>query len=440
MKRAILHLFIFILLSRFVLSQTQFAADSLLHEGSLKNCIQYALVHQPSVQQSLLDEQITERQINSKLADWFPQLNFTFNLQHNYKLPTSIVQGNPVSFGLINTSSGMFSLTQTIFNKDVLLSASTAHEVRQQTKQQTSRNKIDVVVNVSKAYYAVLFAQDQIELINEDVSRLELSQSDTYNQYKSGVVDKTDYMRATVALNNAKAEQMHDDENLKINLAYLKEQMDYPSNGELILKYDSTQMEKDIFIDTTMTINYSNRIEYQLLETQKSLQKANLDYYVWSFLPSLTAFGEYNINYMNNDYSKLYGRNYPNSYIGLQLSFPIFQGGKRLQEIDQASLELKRVDYDVALLENSINTEYVQALSNYKSNLNNYNTQKENLQLAKDVYNTIELQYKSGIKTYLDVITAETDLRTTQVNYLNSLYQLLSSKLDVEKALGIIHY
>jgi outer membrane protein TolC len=65
---------------------------------------------------------------------------------------------------------------------------------------------------------------------------------------------------------------------------------------------------------------------------------------------------------------------------------------------------------------------------------------KENLTLAKDVYNTIELQYKAGVKTYLDLITAETDLRTTEVNYLNSLYLVLSSKIDVEKALGIIRY
>ena len=92
------------------------------------------------------------------------------------------------------------------------------------------------------------------------------------------------------------------------------------------------------------------------------------------------------------------------------------------------------------LLRDSINTEYISAMGEYKSNLNNYNILKANLDLAKDVYNTIELQYKSGIKTYLDVITAETDLRTTQANYNNALFQVLSSKLDVQKALGIIQY
>jgi outer membrane protein len=176
------------------------------------------------------------------------------------------------------------------------------------------------------------------------------------------------------------------------------------------------------------------------LQTQMRLQEANLDYYIWSFIPSLSAFGAYNLNFENNQFSNLYKKDYPSSYIGLQLSFPIFQGAKRIQQIEQAKLELNLIDYDQAALQNSINTEYIQAMANYKSNLNNFRIQKDNLKLAKDVYNIIELQYKSGIKTYLDVITAETNLRTTQVNYLNALYQVLISKTDLQKALGTIKY
>jgi outer membrane protein TolC len=440
MKRILQLLSILIFSVSPVFSQGQFKSDSLLQKASLKDCVQYALEHQPSVQQSLINEKIADQEIKSKLADWFPQLNFNFNFQHNYRLPTSIFQGRPVQFGVINTSSGQFSLTQTIFNRDVLLASSTAHDVRKQAKQQTVRNDINVIVNVSKAYYSVLLTQNQIDLVTQDIARLELSLKDTYAQYKSGVVDKTDYMQATIALNNGKAEKKQDEELLKTSYANLKEQMGYPPNSSLQLNYDMSQMEKNIAIDTSQALNYQNRIEYQLLQTDKKLQKANLDYYIWSFLPSLTAIGEYNLNFQNDQLSKLYNQDYPNSYIGLQLSFPIFQGGKRIQQIDQAELQLKLYDYDLSALKSSVNTEYTQALSNYKSNLNNYQTQKDNLELANNVYKIIELQYKSGIKTYLNVITAETNLRSTQVNYLNALYQVLISKIDLEKALGTIHY
>ena len=432
--------FLVLFTTSLIFSEQKPLPDSLLHNATREDCVEYALKNQPLIKQSLIDENITNQEIKSKLADWFPQLNFNLNYQHNYKLQTSVIQGNAVHFGVLNTSSAQFSLNQTIFDRDVLLASSTAGDVREQAEQSTAENKIDLVVNVSKAFYAALLAQNQIDLVNEDITRLTQSEKDTYNQYKSGVVDKTDYMRATVALNNALAEQKQDEEMLKTSYAYLKEQMGYPTDEQLILNYDTTKMEEDILVDTTNKVDYNNRIEFQLLKTEKRLQDANLDYYEWSFIPSLSAFGEYNLNFFNDKLSQLYKQDYPTSYIGLQLTFPIFEGGKRFQQIEQAKLELERYNYDFESLKNSINTEYVQALSGYKSNLENFLTQRKNLSLAREVYNTIELQYKSGVKAYLDVITAETDLRTTQVNYINALYQVLSSKLDLQKALGLIKY
>jgi outer membrane protein TolC len=440
MKILILLFTITLVSNSLIFSQSQTKADTLLQSGTLQNCIQYALEHQPQMQQTLLDEQITEKEINGRLSEWYPQINFNFNIQHNYELPVSIVQGNVSKVGLINTTSGQFSATQNIFNRDAVLASSTAGDVRKQASQITINDKISVIVNVSKAFYSVLLAQDQIKLINEDITRLGQNLKDTYSHYKSGVVDKTDYMRASITLNNALTEKVQDTEQLKVSVAHLKELMGYSPDMELRLEYDRSKMENDILTDTTQKVFYENRIEYQLLQTQYNLQAANLKYYEWSFIPSIYAFGEYNFNYQNDQWSKVYNKNYPNSYIGIGLSLPIFEGGKRLQEISQAELELKRFNFNFAALKVSINTEYNQAIANYKSDLANYNSQKNNLDLAKEVYNIIQLQYKSGVKTYLEVITAESDLRTTEVNYVAALYKVLSSKLDVQKALGTIKY
>ena len=160
----------------------------------------------------------------------------------------------------------------------------------------------------------------------------------------------------------------------------------------------------------------------------------------WNFLPTLSAFGTYNLNFLNNEFAKLYNQNYPNSFAGLSLSFPIFQGTKRVQQVREAELELKRVEYDIISLKNAISADYTNAISSYKSAVNYYYILKDNLEIAKEVYNTIQLQYKAGVKTYLDVIIAETDLRTAQVNYTNALYDVVSSKLDVQKALGSVQY
>jgi outer membrane protein TolC len=119
---------------------------------------------------------------------------------------------------------------------------------------------------------------------------------------------------------------------------------------------------------------------------------------------------------------------------------PIFQGTKRTQNIRIAELQLTRLDWDVVNLQTAISTQYAQALASYKGYLNNYYIERENLGLAQEVFNTIQLQYRSGIKAYLDLITSDTDLRTAQLVYSNALFQVLSSKLDVEKALGTVPF
>lgn len=427
----------------FILPTIVFAQQDsipMLQNPTLSNCIDYAIRHNPDIQNAALNEQITEAEIQNKLSDWYPQINFTYNLQHNIQLPTFIFNGNVSHSGSYNTSGANFSLTQNIFNRDVLLASRTSKDVRLSASENTEAQKINLAASVSKAFYDLILTQQQLKVTDEDILRIQQSLKDAYYQYHAGIVDKTDYKRATISLNNAKAQKKFGEESLKSKYAYLKELMGYPTERDFEVEYDTTQMENQVLMDTTQTVNYNNRIEIQQLQTREKLQQYNLQYYKWSFLPNLYAFGNYNLNYLNNKFSKLYSQSFPNSYIGLTLSLPIFQGGKRIQEIKQAQFEIDQSQNDIRSFEHQVNTEYESAMATYKSNLYNFYSLKENLSLANEVYEVIRLQYRSGVKAYLDVITAESDLRTAQINYYNALYQVLSSKIDVEKSLGNIKY
>lgn len=420
---------------------SQAANDSLLAQATLPQVVAYAIKHQPLLEQSLLDEQIVNNNIKSKLADWFPQVNFNYNLQHNFQLQTSIIGGNPVKLGVDNTSAGQFTASQYLFNRDALLALQSKGDVITQSKQTTESRKIDVAVSVSKAYYDIIATKQQINVSDQNINRLEKSMNNAFQQYKAGIADKTDYKRATIALNNTKAVKQSNEVLLKAKIEYLKYLMGYPTTGELNIVYDSLQMEKELSLDTAQQeANYKNRIEFRLLETQQKLQEANVKYNKWAYLPNVSLNGAYNLNYLNNDFGKLYGNNLPNSYAALTFSFPIFQGGKRKYNISTAQFQLKRTQLDIAALKNNVNAQYASALASYKSNLANYTALKENVALAQEVYDVINMQYLNGIKTYIEVITAETDLRISQINYYNALYQVLASKIDVQKAQGQVVY
>ena len=446
MKGVFTLLLLFILYPSFLYPQA--TTENPLAEATLPNCIRYGLEHQPAIRASMIDEEITETTIKSKLADWYPQLNLSANLQHYLKMPVSIFPDftdplgpkREVQTGVRNYSTPQLALTQTIFNRDVLLASRTARDVRLQSRQTTTANKIDVVAAISKAFYDVLLTQQQIQVLEQSITRLDRSLKDAFYQYQSGVADKIDYKRATIALNNAKADRKAAQEQLIARYAYLKQQMGYPAEQSLQVSFDTTHMEGEIAFDTLQKVKFESRIEFQQLQTMQRLLQANVKYNQWSYIPTLSAYGYYNLVYQNDEFAKLYSHTFPNSYIGINLAWPLFQGGKRMWNIRQANLQLKRNEWEMTDLKNSINTQFTQAMATYKSKLNDFYAQKENLEMASDVYNTLQLQYKSGVKTYLEVIIAETDLHTTQLNFYNSLYQVLSGKIDVEKALGTLSY
>jgi outer membrane protein len=420
--------------------------DVITGGADLNTCLVYAMNHQPLIQQLRINEEISRRDIGIALSDWLPQIDLSGSFQKYIKQPVSIFPdlSNPegpkreITSGVKNTSAIQLNASQTIFNSDVLIAGTSAKYYRLRSGQTTQQSRIQLVARVSKAYYDVLLSDARMDFLQEDFARQEKSMKDAHSQYDAGVSDKIDYQRATISLNNIRAEIYGTREEIKGKYAYLKELMGYPADQPLKVSYDSIRMMKDAWIDTLNVVNYHNRIEYQLLLTGLKLSKSNADYYKLSFLPELSAYANYNLVYQSDALVDLYSRDFPNSSVGLRFSFPIFQGTKRIQQLKRANLQYQEMALDTLNMKSSMNTEYEQAMASYKSNLKAYEAALENAGIAGEVYNTIRLQYNQGIKTYLEVIVSETDLRTSRINQLNALYRLLSSKIDVEIAKGTI--
>lgn len=443
MKYTYLSLLAFLLTGFSAVAQdTTNVGNSIPQNATLQECIDFALKNQASVQQALIDEEIGKRDIASALSGWFPQISADASYNYNVKIPTNVIGDQVIQFGQKHTSALLFQADQRILDPSLLQASKAAKYVRLQNAQNTESSRINITVAVSKAFYDVLTSEEQIKIIDENIARIKKQLADANARYETGLVDKTDYKRAQITLSNTEAERKRTVEMLKYKYAYLKELIGANVNQPLQLSYKAGDtMESEMLVDTTQILQFERRIEFQQLLTQQRLQQINTQYNKWTFLPNLSAFYNYAWDWRtNNGLSSLYDVDYPRSVLGVTLSIPIFQGTKRVQEIRKSKLQEKRIDWDITNLRNQINTQHQQALATYKANLNDWKTAKENVELSKEVYNTIKLQYDEGIKTYLDLMTAETDLRTTQINYLNALYAVLSGKLDVQQALGNISF
>lgn len=440
----------FLYLSLFYL--TSISCDAQSHESenpasfTLQQCLDFALKNQPRVRQSLLDEEITRKDINISLSGWLPQVGLEANLEHYLQLPVAFfpdlnnLSGPKIATttGLTNTSAALFSVNQSIYSTDLAFAGRTVHDFRLLARQNTQNSEINSIVTVSRSFYDVILTIEQLDSWNEDIMRLQRSYEDAFHLFQNGLTDKIDYQQAQISLNNAKSQRRNTEETIRIKYSVLKQSMGFPPEQQLKIVYDSSSFEKNSLADTLERLSYDKRIEYQLMQTDLRLQKAEEGYYKWSFLPELSAFYDYNLNWANSEFSPLYNRSFPNSLIGLKLTLNIFQGTNRLQKLQKARLQEKRLEYAEDDLKSQISTQYVQALGIYKGNLYALRMTRENIQIAQEVFNTVSLQYNQGVKTYLDVIVAETELQSAKLNYLSALFQLLSSKLDLNAAMGDI--
>jgi outer membrane protein TolC len=418
-------------------------ADSAL---TLDQCVTYALKHQPSINQALINVAITRTTNAINLAGWLPQAGVSANFTHYLTLPTAFIRNSATpgggvveqKTGVVNTINPIASVTQTIFNPSLLYAGKSAPLYVKAAEQITDSTKIDIVAAVSKTFYSLLLTLEQINVLKEDTARLQKNVSDAYHQYIGGIVDESDYNEALISLNNSKAQLVQATENVTPQYAMLKQVMGFPPVGQFNVSYDTTAMKNDIAFDTAQQLQYEKRIEFQVLQTNKQLQNQLVRYYRSAWLPTVGAFFDYDYELQNSSFGKLFSHTYPYSYVGLSLTMPIFTGFQRTNSIKRARLQSDLLDWQETGLKSEIYSEYTSAMANYKSNLFNLDATHENVGLARKTYDIVNMQYLQGVVPYLNVITAESNLITSEIGYQNALFTLLSSKIDLERAMGII--
>ena len=416
---------------------------------SLKQALDYAQNHQVSILNARIDEDIAKNTVKQTIGIGLPQLSGNANFQDFIVLPTSLLPGDffgmpgtqvPVQFGVKYQSLVGLDLNQLLFDGSYLVGLQASKTFRELSSKNLTRTRIETAVAVTKAYYSVLVSNEQLNLIDANLDRLRKSLSDTEALFKNGFVEKIDLDRLTVFKNNLETERENVIRLLALNVNLLKFQMGMTVNSRLTLTDSINNLQADQAAVARDSSAYRNRIEYSLLETQKKLNEFDLKRYKSQFLPSLSAFGNTSQSFQSNNFSELFSSNFPSTIIGLRLSVPIISGGIKLSQVRNAKLVILKTQNDLVNLQNGINLEVEQAQTTYANSLKSLDNQKRNMDLAQEVLRVSKIKYEQGVGSSIEVTSAETSLKEAQNNYINSLYDLMINRVNVEKASGRITY
>lgn len=417
---------------------------------SLQQCIQYAYEHQNNVLNSKLDEVAAHGRVKELIGIGLPQINGSFDVNDYLEKPTALLTGSsfggtgtelrPIQFNLQYNGTGSINASQLIFDGSYIIGLKAAKTYETLASKQTTNTKIQTAVNVSKAYYGVLVGDARLGSLRSNIDRLQKTYDDTKATFEQGFVEKIDVDRLEVALNNLKTEENKAARLTELAIYLLKFQMGMDQNTPLTLTDKLQDLDIPKVTDLPDSVNFSNRIELDLIKTQYQLQNYNVNRFKAQYYPSLVAYGGLgtSTNSESMDLFQSDKRWYWNSVVGVKLSMPIFDGGQRHYKIMQEKATLNKITNSENNLQQAFILEYNTAKRNFTNSLSSFEFQKKNRKLAEDIVRVTKIKYAQGVGSNLEVVDAEAKSREADSNFFTAMYDALISKIDLDKSMGLI--
>ncbi len=431
---------------------------------SLQEAISYGKQNNASIKNARLDELSSKKSVNELLANGLPQANAELSYNHNIDIPVtplpdfitpSIIGANqayfgltptkqfvpgtplPVQFGQKNSATASLTIGQLLFDGTFFLGVKAAKEYVKLSTLTTRKSEIDVETDVTKAYYFVLINEERLTQVNKNIGLLEKSLNDLRETYKVGLVEKIEVDRLELSYSNAKIQRDQLKDGIAISYQVLKLNMGAKSSDSLVLTEKLSNLSDQLKSNYDLTGGeYNKRIEYQMAEQGLLLNKLDRKRYLTGYLPTITAFASIGQSTFSTNFSDLGNQWYPSTIVGGKLILPVFDGLRKHAQTQKASIAIEKTENLKKNLENAIELERYSAKTTYLRTNEQVIAQKQNVELAEQIYNKAQLKLKEGVGSSTELLLAETDLKNAQTSYLSAMYDLLIAQINVKKSIG----
>lgn len=417
---------------------------------SVEDCIAYAIANKDYMKNVRLDEAISKARNSEVTGLALPQVNASGQFQYYIKPQQSFLPGEffgapagtfiPVTFTPKYNSAASLNASQVLFDGSVVVALQARKTLEELARLNVRRSEEDLRAEVSKAYYNILVVYKQLDIMDKTYQDLLRIAGDIEKAYKIGMAEKISVDQAQVEANNLETEKIKLQNIYDLSVLALKYQIGMPLGDHIILTdtiSEAMTNPADLLAESS-SFDYTQRTDYNLLETQLKLNLLDLKRYRWSGLPSLSASGAYGFNYANNDFDKMFTEPYLKSfYLALGLRVPIFDGLQRRNKVKQAALTVEKTRNTIEGTKQGIDLEQAQARTTLKNNILALENQRKNLTLAKSVFDLADKKYKEGVGSNVELIQAKTSYLQSQSNYFNALNAAITARIDLQKALGL---
>lgn len=339
--------------------------------------------------------------------------------------------------GSNNAYSGAVQLSQALFSRKVGVALQIAKTYRQLAAESYSAAQQAVVRDTRKAYYQILLAQKLVVANRQGLEVIQANYTNIQAQYRVGAAAEYDLIRAEVQLANTEPLVISAENGYQLAVNALKNLLAIPLDQPVViageLSYEELPAEVAKQAEAqALAVNPAIKqlsLQEQMLDRNISIEKAGN-------FPTLYAVGSYIWQSQDNTF-KFGNYNWANTVnAGVSLSYPLFDGFRTRNRVQQAKVERNKVRYNRLKMEEGLRVQIQAGALRMAEARQRMSGQEKTIEQAQKAVRIAQTRFKSGVGTQLELLDAQVAMTRSQTNYAQALYDYLVSKTEWEFATG----
>lgn len=397
------------------------------------------------------------RDINAaKLKKWetttigLPQVSATIDYQNWIKQQVSLIPAEffggvegefaEVAFGTKQNMTATATLNQLIFDGSYIVGLQSAKVYLQISENAKEKTELSIREAVINAYGNVLMSEESVEILQNNLASLQKTLNETTEIYKNGLNEEEDVEQLKITLASVKSNLSRTKKLNKIAYQMLNITLGIDINTNLILtnKLSELAQESSVFNFNSENFNIEDHIDYKIAKNTEKSNELLVKLEQSKALPTLSSFINFGYSGFGQDFNFLKSEQkwFDSSMLGVSLNVPIFSSFARNSRTQQAKIELDKAKTDLTQIQQNLLLKLASAKTDYNYNIEELETSKQNLALAKRIENKQQIKFFEGISSSFELAEAQRQLYQMQQNYLQAMLNVIASKATLDNALN----
>lgn len=419
-------------------SEPQPQQDAQVLMLTLEDALRIALEENPTVQ--IADQTVEAKKYAKRgtYAALWPEISASATYQRYIKKQRLHFSGQTIEVGTANNYSAGLQAALPVVNAQLWKSLKLSAMDVELAVEQARGSRVDMVEQVSKAFYQVLLAKDSYNVYKRVYDNAVENHKIVEKRYKVGQVSEYDFITSQVSVANAEPNVFNAQNSIVVALWQLKALLGLDLDKDIDCAGSLADFEALMNAHIDMNLNLDNNTTIRQLDIQERMLEKSVEMVKSTNLPTLALSINYNITSMAEDFKFSNYQWNPYSVAILSLNIPIFSGGKRRAELAQAKINLQNIQLQRENTERQLHTAMMQYSTTMETNLKQYHASSQTISQAKRGYDIAVKRYEVGGGTLVDIDNSQLAYTQAELSRSTAIYNYLVNQVSLEKVKGTL--